>query len=316
MRELKLHSPSGLTALFAGYFCLSAPTPQHTRLAVDCNSGSTIGQALSRARAGDILLVTGTCRESVTIPAPLVNITLDGKGKATIQHPGGKQPPGAGSHVIYIRGTGITIRGFSITGGVDGVHLSGPAHAVIEGNMITGNTMRGIHLDKGSVAQIVDNLIADNGGAGINVTENSYARIGFLIPPDRKARANTIRGNGHDGIQVQRASSAWIVGNTIAGNHGTGIVVDRGSEADVIGNTINDNSGDAISASRNSGVNLRSDGTPRSEGPNQTDPGRRNRGVAIRCSIGGYVHGPLGTLAGTEGARKFGGSCVDQVVLR
>ena len=282
---------------------------------VDCDAGSTIGETLGRTKPGDTLLVSGTCKESVVIPAELVRITLDGQGQATIQRPGGGTPSGPARHAVFIRGKAITITGFRITGGEDGIHLSGPAHAVIDGNVITQNRGRGIHLDKSSVAQMVNNTIADNGGVGIHVTEQSYARIGFLIPPDEIVQPNTIQNNGGGGIQVERVSSAWIVGNTIVGNKGPGIAIDRGSEADIMANVINGNSGDAIDVTHNSGVNLQSEGSPRREGPNRTDPAVKNGGVGISCSIGGYVDGPLGTLTGMQGAKRFDKTCIDRLTL-
>lgn len=208
----------------------------------------------------------------------------------------------------------ITITGFRITGGSeDGIHFSGPAHAVIDRNVITQNKGRGVHLDKGSVAQLVNNTITDNGGVGINVSERSYARIGFFIPPDSMPRPNIIQSNGGGGIQVERSSSAWIVGNTIVGNNGPGIAIDRSSEADVVANTINGNRGNGIVASRNSGVNLQSRGSTRREGPNRTDPSLKNRGVGVRCSVGGYVEGPLGSLTGVLSAKQFDGGCIDRL---
>lgn len=74
---------------------------------------------------------------------------------------------------------------------------------------------------------------------------------------------------------------------------------------------INANGGDAITVSYNGGVNLRSE--PRRDGPNQTASTQRNGGAGIRCMIGGYVDGPLGTLAGTQGAKAFDNSCIDRV---
>jgi hypothetical protein len=69
--------------------------------------------------------------------------------------------------------------------------------------------------------------------------------------------------------------------------------------------------GDGITASHNSAVNLRSEGTPLRESPNQTDPTAKNADFGIKCSIGGYAEGPLGTLTGTHGAKEFDNSCVD-----
>jgi hypothetical protein len=91
--------------------------------------------------------------------------------------------------------------------------------------------------------------------------------------------------------------------------------VNRNSQADVVANIINGNGGDGITASHNSGVNLRSEGTPLREDPNETDPTAKNAGFGIKCSIGGYAEGPLGTLTGTQGAKEFDNSCVDRVTL-
>ena len=70
------------------------------------------------------------------------------------------------------------------------------------------------------------------------------------------------------------------------------------------------NGGDAITVSYNSGVNFSSE--PRKDGPNRTDTGQNNGGAGIKCSVGGYVDGPAGTLAGTRGAKEFDNSCVDR----
>jgi parallel beta-helix repeat protein len=313
MRYVRLKSALASVVLVASPE-LYAQRP--TTIAVDCDAGATIGKALSSAKPGDTVLVSGTCRESVFVQAEQARIVLNGQRKATIQHPGGDPPHGPARHAVYIRGRVITITGFRITGGEDGIHLSGPAHAVIDANVIVQNKGRGIVIDKGSVGQMVNNTITGNGGVGIQVTEQSYARIGFLIPPDSVPRPNTIEKNGGGGIRIERSSSAWIVANVILGNRGHGIAIDRGSEADVIANTINANEGDAIVATHNSGVNLQSRGSLRREGPNSTDSTLKNRGVGIRCEIGGYVDGPLGTLAGLLGAKQFDGTCVDRVTVR
>ena len=283
---------------------------------VDCSAGETVAAAVAAAKPGDTLALRGVCKETVMIPAEVTRLTIDGHGLATISHPTGITTPGPSAHVVYIRGRGITVSGLRIHGGVDGVHLSGPAHAVIHHNVISGNKGRGIHVDKGSVAQIYDNVIERNEGGGVHITESSLARIGFLIPPQPQLQPNQIRGNGRYGIFVERGSTARIVGNRIEGNEGAGVMVDRSSEADVAANAISGNSGDAVAVSRNSGVNLTSEREGPIDGPNTTDPGSRNRGVAVRCEVGGYVAGPLGTLSGTSGTKAFDRTCVDRVTTR
>jgi nitrous oxidase accessory protein NosD len=199
---------------------------------VDCSAGETVAAALAAANPGDTLTVRGICKETVSIPAESTRITLNGQGVATLAHPTGTTTPGPAAHVVYIRGRGITVTGFRILGGVDGIHLSGPSHAVIHGNFISGNKGRGVHVDKGSVAQIYDNVIERNDGGGIHITESSMARIGFLIPPQPQLEPNQIRSNGSYGIFIERGSSARIVGNRIEANDGAGVRLDRSSEAD------------------------------------------------------------------------------------
>ncbi|HEY0337059.1 MAG TPA: right-handed parallel beta-helix repeat-containing protein, partial [Burkholderiales bacterium] len=183
--------------------------------------------------------------------------------------------------------------------------------AVIDGNVVVKNAGRGIHIDKGSIARILNTTVQESGLIGIDVTGVSYAYIGVFIPRVPALSPNTIRNNGGPGINIERSSGAWIVGNTISNNKESGIVVHRNAQADVIANTINANGGDAITVSYGSGVNLSSE--PRRDGPNQTATDQNNGGAGIRCTIGGYVEGPLGSLTGTKGAKAFDNSCVDRV---
>ncbi|MDB5867528.1 MAG: parallel beta-helix repeat-containing protein [Betaproteobacteria bacterium] len=295
-------------AVFLAALCFSAVSGNAATVTVDCDAGNTIMAALGSVKPGDTVLVSGTCREQVNIAPEIVRITLDGQKKTTIQHPGGAQ---ASPHALYNRGKEITIKGFTVTGGADGIHLSGPASAVIDGNVVVKNSGRGIHIDKGSVARILNTTVEQSGSIGIDVTGASYAYIGIFIPRVPALSPNTIRNNGGPGINIERTSGAWIVGNTISNNKESGITVHRNAQADVMANVINANGGDAITVGYNSGVNLNSE--PRRDGPNQTTSAQNNGGVGIRCTTGGYVEGPSGTLAGAKGAKAFDNGCVDRM---
>ena len=274
-------------------------------LNVDCDAGNTIASVYATIKPGDTVLVNGLCKEQVNIPPEVTRVIFDGQKKTTIQHPGGQQ---ASPHAFYNRGKEITIKNFTVTGGQDGIHLSGPASAVIDGNLVTKNSGRGIHIDKGSIARILNTTVEQSGGIGIDVTGASYAYIGVFIPRVPALAPNTIRNNGGPGINIERTSGAWIVGNTISGNKDSGITVHRNAQADVIANTINGNGGDAITVTYNSGVNF--DSEPRKDGPNKTT--QNNAGAGIKCAIGGYVDGPLGTLAGAKSVKDIDKSCVDR----
>ncbi len=291
-----------VTAAIAVLLCSPASS---ATLTVDCDAGNTIASVYATIKPGDTVLVSGLCKEQVNIPPEVTRVTFDGQQKTTIQHPGGQQ---ASPHAFYNRGKEITIKNFTVTGGQDGIHLSGPASAVIDGNLVTKNSGRGIHIDKGSIARIVNTTVEQSGGIGIDVTGASYAYIGVFIPRVPALAPNTIRNNGGPGINIERTSGAWIVGNTISGNKDSGITVHRNAQADVIANTINGNGGDAITVTYNSGVNF--DSEPRKDGPNKTT--QNNAGAGIKCAIGGYVDGPLGTLAGAKSVKDIDKSCVDR----
>jgi parallel beta-helix repeat protein len=307
MDKTAIHAAIGKTALLTG-LCFSALPANAATLTVDCDAGHTIMGALANVKPGDTVLASGTCREHVNIAPEIVRVTLDGQKKATIHHPGG---PALSQHAVYIRGKEITIKGFTVTGGLDGIHLSGPASTVIDGNVVVKNRGRGIHIDKGSIARILNTTVEESGGIGIDITGVSYAYIGVFIPRLPALSPNTVRNNGGSGINIERSSGAWIVGNTVSNNKASGIAVHRNSQADVIANVISANGGDAISVSHNGGVNLNSE--TRRDGPNQTVGGQNNGGAGIRCAVGGYVDGPIGTLTGTAGAKTFDNSCADRV---
>lgn len=291
------------TAALAGLWAFALPGLA-APVSVDCDAGGTIKAALANVRPGDTILVSGTCHEQVSFTPEMTRITLDGQKKTTIQHPGKFAPS---PHAVFIRGKDITVKGVTVVGGLDGIHLSGPASAEIENDVVRKVAGRGIHIDKGSVARVLGTTVEDAGVVGIDVTGASYAYIGVRIPRVPALSPNTIRNNGGPGINIERTSGAWIVGNTISNNNGSGIEVHRNAQADVIANIINANGGDGITVSYGSGVNLKSE--PRKEGANET--AQDNNGVGIRCSTGGYVDGPIGTLGGKKGAKEIGGGCVD-----
>jgi parallel beta-helix repeat protein len=275
---------------------------------VDCNAGEKIQDKLAVAKPGDTIQVSGACSENVSIFSEVVRIILDGQGKTAIQAP----PKGDG---FIIRGREITVKGFTITGGRDGIHLSGVAagaSANIVGNTIRTTGRHGIHLDHSSVGRIAGNTIEDVHASGIDVAEGSVARIGYLLRPLGHG-ANTIRNAGGHGIAVTRGSSARIVGNAIENNKGSGVFVTRNSQADIFGNSISGNAGNGITASHNAGVNLDNEDQLFNLGPNQTDPGSKNAGAGLSGSVGGYADGPMGTLDGVRGAKEMDGTCIDRL---
>ena len=308
-RTLALVGVASMALVTAGR---TAPASQTTAVPgwaqVDCDKEpvGAVQRAVDRARPGD------TCHENVTIPEEKARLTLDGGGTATIVG------PDATRNTISISGKGITVTAFTVTGGRTGIDVVRGGTALIDGNIIEGTGQsgccsgNGITVGSWGAANIVNNTIQNNLGHGIQVIGNSFAFIGFRTAIDTVASPNVIRNNGSHGIHVTLSSSARIAGNTISDNARNGINVERASQTNISDNTIEGNGQNGIFVSENAGVNLGSDtGSGIFDASNRTTLNNGQHG--IRCRVGGYANGRLGTLNGNSGPKDFGASCLNSL---
>ncbi len=273
-------------------------------ITLGCSPTATIGESLKTLKPGDTVLVSGTCSENIVIPESVQNITLDGQGKATINGPDAKR------NTVVVGGRAITVKRFAITGGRSGIAVVRGGSALIDGNTIHSTGNYGLALHEQSSARIVNNTIQNNPRFGILVEESSFARIGFRLAPDPAPSSNIIQNNRGGGIQVRFSSMARIVGNTISNNGGNGVEVTDGSQATLDDSIINGNARDGVVVSGNSGVTTAS-GPGIFSKPNATTT--PNSGFGIRCEIGGYVAGRIGTLTGNTGIKDFSAGCIDRL---
>jgi parallel beta-helix repeat protein len=279
-------------------------------LAINCPTAS-LQDAVNAALPGQTVLVGGTCNENVLIRNEKQRVTIDGSGggvgtKATINAPGGS--PG-----LNVRGKGIVIQNFIISGGNDGVVVNRGSNAVLNNNVIQSTGGDGVRVEQLSFAVLTNNTIANNPGDGVSVEDNSTARIGFNADSDTVASINVIQNNGGRGIKVDNGAHARIIGNTISGNNQQGIAVERDSSADIASNVINGNQADGIKVESNSFVMLGEDtGVTIYETPNSTSV--NNGGAGIRCDDGAVVDGRLGTLNGNGGATDIHSTCVNSLI--
>ncbi len=179
--------------------------------------GQSIQAAIDGAAAGDTIAVTGACAENVLVRNEKQRITISGSA-ASINGPSSASP------TVNIRGKGILLQGFTITGGSVGVHVNRGSNAVITSNTIENSGGSGILVDQLSFAAVTNNLIQNKAGDGIRMNDNSTARVGFNTFTD-PAGPNNILSNGGSGISVALASSARIAHNTISGNSADGVTV-------------------------------------------------------------------------------------------
>jgi parallel beta-helix repeat protein len=277
---------------------LVTASAQAASILVDCGAGGRIQTAVDAARPGDTILVRGVCAENVRINDEVTRITLDGQGSATIHS------PSPTSNTILIRGRGVTIQGFTITGGLNGIAVLLGGTPLIQRNAIQENSDNGINVAQHSFARIVNNTIQLNHAAGIRVLENSYARIGFLTYEDTAPSGNVIRKNGAaGGVLVQRSAGASLAGNSISDNDGPGVSVSGGSNADLAGNRIDGNGSDGVTVTTNSTVQF-GDQPGILNPPNLTEVSE-NAGFGVGCSLNSSVGGRQGSLTGVQGPNRF-----------
>jgi parallel beta-helix repeat protein len=289
---------------------LAGPGPEKPTLV--CGGDKTISEFAKTLAPGATLVVIGTCNENVVLGPEVNGITLDGLGAATIH--GG--PSTNQTTVVTVTGRGITIKGFTITGGGQhGISVQDGGFAEINGNVIQGAARNGIVVFRNSTARIINNTIEGNPNGGINVGHTSSALIGFTGPPGRRVRAGNLIQNssGGPGVQVVRDSHAQIFANTIQNNR-EGVLVERNAQVEVAACVITGNAQNAIRAAKNAGVDLGEDSTGSTSTFDDDVSKGTNGGFAVGCAIDGFVYGALGGLTGALGDKQFDGTCTDGVV--
>lgn len=162
---------------------------------------STIQAAVSQSQPNDTILVNSTTYNSTIEEFPIEltvnNLTLMSTqiGKALIK--------GYNRTLLKIRASEVTINGFKIVGGKNGISLTGNKN-LVKNNTIINNSNYGIYLKNSERSTIINN----------NMTEN---RIGFFVTGDNRSHYNhTITDNyvkGKEAYYFFNASSKDIKTN-------------------------------------------------------------------------------------------------------
>jgi len=239
--------PCRFTLIMVFAMALSAYA-QGSNPKVNCNGGgplSTINGALKllNPQGPNTITVSGTCKENVLIQS-FDRLTLIANPGASINDASGGTIP-----VVDIEDShSVTLNGFTINGGADGIDCSaasvcylqantiqsslgqqgvgvgGGSRAFLNGNTIQNNTLRGLTVNAG--AQVFSNSDTFSGNTSAAIVANSGA---YLI-----ATGSSILNNGSDGsagIVATDHATLRLISCTISGNKADGVDLQHGSES-------------------------------------------------------------------------------------
>jgi hypothetical protein len=279
MRRITRTSAFFLVIVFAAVVSSDA---RGANLKVNCNGkGQTINGALKQLipQGPNTLTVSGTCNENVLIQS-FDNLTLQAApGGASIN-----DASGGNLEVITIQdSTRITIQGFTINGGAEGIICFDHSLCRFNGNTIQGSPGNGVRLSRAR-AVFTGNVIQNNAADGLQVDNDSQAFT----------NGDTIQGHGEFGVVVTNGSFLLAAGTTVQGNSSNGVEIDDNSTLRMVGSAVTGNGDAGVFLGRASVATF---------GPGNAVTANSGDGVSIRdLSFGRFVPGVniTGNLSGTD----------------
>ena len=248
---------------------------QATKLTVNCDNHEPIRTALrllatTNPQGPNTITVSGACKGNIVIKS-MDRLTLITKKGASITD----RSKGTLAVVDIEDSRSVTVQGFTINGGAQGILCSTASVCYLTGNTMQGpgggfgvdvlrgsraflesnviqNWGRGAFIDRSAEVFSSNDVFQGNGGSAIAVLNRSYFESlnssldnnGVGIEAGGSGvflGGGTISGNSSDGIRVLAASEAIFSGPTITANGGVGVQVVDGSFAAFLAASITGN---------------------------------------------------------------------------
>jgi hypothetical protein len=231
-----MKAASGKAAQVAAFFVAmtlavtATAAPTVSRM-VDCTRGQSISRVLEHAPPGAKLALTirGTCNESVLVDRDDVTLQADPYVGGAIHG------PNPASDTIILQGSRITVSRMAITGGQNGVTVSGANNVSIVGSEIRETGASGVRVVGSQTVWIDQCRIERNAGTGINLERAASLTLAHTV----------VTGNHGAGLHVGEKSNAASWDNTISYNGSNGVQAFDGSQASLWNTTIVGNGTDA-----------------------------------------------------------------------
>jgi len=226
---------------------------QAANLTVNCDNKETIHKAVkllanTNPQGPNTISVAGSCRENIVIQS-MDRLTLITKKGASITD----RSNGSLAVVDIEDSHSVTVQGFTIIGGGEGVNCGSASVCYLTGNTIQDGAGSGVGVGRGSHAFLESNVIQNyNGGRGATVDDGSQMFSSNDIFQGNEL--GVVLGDGvyfvasnpsilNNGVGILAAASNLLIhGGTISGSTGNGMTMLGGSTvvfrdgATVIGN--------------------------------------------------------------------------------
>ena len=266
----------GLAFLLLAAIGAASQCAQAANLTVNCDNKQTIRQALrlleaTNPQGPNKITVSGSCKGNFVIKS-MDRLTLITKNGASITD----RSNGSLAVVDIEDSHSVTVQGFTINGGAQGILCSTASVCYLTGNTLQGggsghfgvnvlrgsraflesnviqNWGRGAFIDRSAEVFSSNDVFQGNGGSAIVVLNRSYFESlnssldnnGLGIEAGGSGvflGGGSISGNSSDGIRVLAASEAIFSGPTITANGGVGVQVLDGSFAAFLAASITGN---------------------------------------------------------------------------
>ena len=224
---------------------------------------SSINAALKKAnpQGPNTLTVSGTCNESVLIQS-FDRLTLTGQRGASIID----TTNGTGVVLDIVDSHRVSVTGFTISGGVNGVLCEQFSTCYFSANTVQGATDAGVIVAQ-SNAVFNGDVIQDNAAQGIislngsntvliGVTLSGNATAGGGAAADARNQSflqianSNVHDNGDSGAEaIDNSSLVFSGGTSITGSAGHGVFVERASTVKFVssgGNVVTGNGGSGV----------------------------------------------------------------------
>ena len=220
---------------------------------LDATHVRTLAAGVAAASDGaTIAIAAGTYDEAVTITKP---VTVVGRCAASVEirSPAGSVKPG-----IDVRTTGVTVRGVTLTGHVDGISVAKLAEATIEDVVIRGSRYAGLYVEGGRATiqrtKVEDTVPQADARGGFNLAVGVGAEATIVDSTLSGGVQGVLAGGADTKLTMTRVVVTRQAPNPASNVRPTGVVAVGGARVTVAQSIIRDLVADGAAAAEDDGV--------------------------------------------------------------